>query len=90
MTRGRGALGADFARGLGARGAGLRPRAPLPNLGGGGRECVRVGRRTGARDGRACVRGHAGTRSGTQSGTRLGVRAEGLLVRECVLVCVHA
>ena len=31
-ARGRGAWGADFARGRGARGAGLRPRAPLPTL----------------------------------------------------------
>jgi hypothetical protein len=31
-ARGRGAWGADFTRGRGAQGAGLRPRAPLPTL----------------------------------------------------------
>ncbi len=31
-ARGRGAWGADFAQGREARGAGLRPHAPLPTL----------------------------------------------------------
>ena len=79
--RGRsGARGADFVRGRGARGAGQRPPAPLPTLGGTGGlgyagRCPRHPSRSPS--GRASVRGAVGPGSGRAGQFRVTVQDHG-------------
>ncbi len=72
-ARGRGAWGADFARGREARGASQRPRAPLPTLLAAGSTAASV----------AAMRSSSSDAGSTESGVVTGASDDGVTLPPC-------